>query len=39
MRLWQSRTWATFTVVVTPPMTTISWLQIPWWIATGTLEE
>ena len=24
------RTWATFTVVVTPPMTTISWLQSNW---------
>jgi len=27
MRLMQSRTWATFTLVVTPSMTTISWLQ------------
>jgi hypothetical protein len=30
MRLWQSRTWATFTVVVTPSMTTISWDQSNW---------
>jgi len=26
----QSRTWATFTVDVTPPMTTIAWLQSNW---------
>ena len=27
MRLWQRRTCATFTIVVTPSITTISWLQ------------
>ena len=30
MRLWQSLTWATFTVVVTPPIRTTSWLQSNW---------
>ena len=30
MRLWQSRTWATFTVTVTPASRTISWLQSNW---------
>ena len=27
MPLWQSRTWATFTVTVTPSIKTISWCQ------------
>jgi hypothetical protein len=30
IRLWQSRTWAALTVVVTPFITTISWLQSNW---------
>jgi hypothetical protein len=30
IRLWQSRTWATLTLTVTPPSTTTSWLQSNW---------
>jgi hypothetical protein len=30
IRLWQSRTCATFTIVVTPLSRTISWLQSNW---------
>ena len=30
IRLWQSRRCATFTIVVTPLITTISWLQSNW---------
>ena len=30
MRLWQSRTWATFTITVVPLISTTSWLQSNW---------
>jgi hypothetical protein len=30
MRLWQSRTWAAFTITVTPLSRTTSWLQSNW---------
>ena len=35
VRLWQSRTCATFTVTVTPLISTISWLQSNWWASPG----
>jgi hypothetical protein len=35
MRLWQSRTCATFTVTVTPLISTISWLQSNWYASPG----
>ncbi len=35
IRLWQSRTCATFTVTVTPAISTISWLQSNWYASPG----
>jgi hypothetical protein len=35
MRLWQSRTCATFTGTVTPFIRTISWLQSNWYASPG----
>jgi hypothetical protein len=39
MRLWQSRTWATFTVIVTPFSTTTSWLQSNWKASPGAKDS
>jgi hypothetical protein len=35
MRLWHSRTCATFTVTVVPPISTTSWLQPNWQASPG----